>query len=137
MSTTVISVRGRDRAELLADPNFVYVGRWCAGWQGTIWGNPFKVGMTAAEAMRHLDSVTANGWLDRDVIAVFDGAVLDLETVLELYQQSVLAAPALRDALSSLKGKSLGCWCGSWKPGDPEIGCHAVVLAKLVDTSGA
>ena len=58
MSTSVVSVRGRDRSELLADPDFVYVGRLYSPrgnrggcrWPATIWGNPFKPGMSKSAA---------------------------------------------------------------------------------------
>lgn len=96
--TTVITVRSRDRAALLADPSFVYVGRRCAGWLASPWGNPFK----GPEAVSRFAE-----WLGRN--------------------------EKLLSRLPELKGKTLGCWCGTWKPGEPEIPCHAVVLAKLAD----
>jgi hypothetical protein len=105
----VISVRDRDRAALLADPDFVYVGRRCAGWPASPFANPFKVadfpgGPRAAVA--HYAAHLRSG---------------------SVYARGVLAA------LPSLRGKTLGCWCGSWSPGEPEIACHAVVLARLAD----
>jgi hypothetical protein len=39
----------------------------------------------------------------------------------------------MRKRLHELRGKTLGCWCGCWKPGEPELLCHAVVLAKLAN----
>lgn len=27
----------------------------------------------------------------------------------------------------------LGCWCGDWSPGQPDLLCHAVVVAKLLN----
>jgi hypothetical protein len=131
--TMVIDVRGRNREELLADPDFVYVGRRCAGWPASEWGNPFKVGMPIREAIRLIDELGKSRLIDRDVIGVFDDATLDGEAAVGLYRQLVLASPRLREGLSELSGKALGCWCGVWCPGDVEIPCHAVVLAKLAD----
>jgi hypothetical protein len=36
---------------------------------------------------------------------------------------------------AGIHGKTLGCWCGEWKPGEPKIACHAVVLAKMTDAA--
>jgi len=139
--TTVISVRGRNRDELLADPDFVYVGRQVGrgrnySWPASAWGNPFKVGMTIQAAVGLIDYWGQNHFIDRDIICVFDDARLDAEVAVETYSQFVLACPTLRARLSELHGKTLGCWCGDWRPGEPEIACHAVVLAKLADGLG-
>lgn len=138
--TTVISVRGRNRAELLADPSFAYVGRRCAGWAASPFGNPFKPGIDPMEAMRILDKVLrVSGGSCR---MEFDGP-LKIGTALECFERYINAAINQRATKSRadwrrgvllLKGKRLGCWCGDWKPGEPEIGCHAVILAKLADS---
>lgn len=104
--TTVISVRGKNPAELLKSPDFVYCGRQCAGWSRSIWGNPWKYPQFRDARDRFEDAIR-NGrsgpW------------------------------PGLRVRLPELRGKVLGCWCGDWEPGWPDIGCHAVVLARLAD----
>ena len=118
MSTTVISVRGRDRKALLADPNFCYVGRRCAGWAGSKWGNPFRVQRqrfravdgsccaTAAEAVARYED-----WIIRNILR--DGEMYDV---------------------TELMGKVLGCWCVDWDgTGEPARPCHAVVLARLAN----
>lgn len=104
--TTVISVRGKTPAELLKDPDFVYVGRQCAGWSRSIWGNPWKYPRF------------------RDARDRFEFAMLHVDG--EPWD-------TLRRRLPELAGKRLGCWCGSWEPGQPDIGCHAVVLAELAN----
>lgn len=109
--TTVISVRGRNRDELLADPDFVYVGRsvrWTE-WTASIWGNPFTAGEYPGE-----DAV------DR-------------------YRRYILASPELMARLGELRGKTLGCWCGDFDGfgdlfGEPGFRCHALVLAELADS---
>lgn len=137
--TTVISVRGKDRLALLADPDFVYVGRAMPreGWKGSIWGNPFKV--IDGRAAKNTSTQTRPGfWChsSRDAVERFHvhlGVAMTTEpTPANLLNRFVVMA----QALSSLKGKTLGCWCGCWEPGQPEIGCHAVVLAKLADYHG-
>jgi len=51
--TTVISVRGRNRDELLVDLNFVYVGRAMprAGWRASIFANPYTIAQYKALAV--------------------------------------------------------------------------------------
>ena len=136
--TTVISVRGRDRSELLADPGFVYVGRQVGrgrnyAWPASDWGNPFKLGMSSFEAMQRVDGWARRDLLDRRIEIAVKGSTLDIESVLDLYRQWVQACPILRSQLADLRGKVLGCWCGSWKPGDPPLECHARILAELAD----
>jgi hypothetical protein len=126
--TRVISVRGKDRAILAADPDFHYVGRHCGPWPQSVFGNPFRVGMDPIEACRLLERFD----LDREVVVVFDGP-LTAEDAVELYRSYFLACPRLRESLPFFRGRTLGCWCGSWAPGEPEIPCHAVVLAKLAE----
>lgn len=108
--TRVISVRGRDRGELLADPDFVYVGRavFRTKWrEASPWSNPFKSAEHGADAVAKYR---------------------------ERLEEQIRRDPGVLARLrSELLGKTLGCWCGDWRPGEPEIACHAVVLAKLAD----
>lgn len=108
--TRVIKINGRQRDQFLADPDFVYVGRRFAGFEGSKWGNPFNSkgsGMTLGEVLdrydRHIDEC--------------------LESCPELYD------------LGELAGKTLGCWCGDWEPDQPEIPCHACRLARRVNAA--
>lgn len=117
--TTVISVRGRKREELEADPDFLYVGRAVrfTEWNNrSIFANPFsaKEYPDAAEVFRIM--------LTREI----DGLKTDAPGYVHHFK-------AMIPHLSETRGKTLGCWCGEWKPGDPEIPCHAVVLAKLAN----
>lgn len=128
MATIVISVRGRNREALLADPDFVYVGRRCAGWPASPWGNPFKVGPMP----RGQHGFTLGTGTDKCPTA--EEAVRRFEDYL---RRGGMAHPphnfVMRDRIAELRGKTLGCWCGDWMPGEPEIACHAVVLARLAE----
>ena len=114
--TTVISVRGRTPDELRADPNFVYVGRACAGWPASIWGNPFRVASPRwGDPIRPGDEATAG-------------------TAVEKFAAYLRANPDLMARLPELRGKVLGCWCVNWDgTGEPKRPCHAVVLARMVN----
>jgi hypothetical protein len=79
----------------------IYIGRDFR-WHGcdfgsSKWGNPFKVGK--------------------------DGTI---QEVLAKYRDYILQTPELRESLSELRGKTLGCWC---KP-EP---CHGDILIDLVE----
>lgn len=132
--TTVISVRGIKgdaRVRTLADPDFVYVGRRCAGWPHSYWGNPFKPKMDAIKAI----GVLARLRVMMSAISPYEGdGTLSVADCLKWYQVFVENS-GLCALLPELSGKRLGCWCGNWSPGEPEIECHAVVLAKLADRS--
>lgn len=82
----------------------VYVGR------PTMWGNPYRVGGRAHGA-------------------------LDPATAVAHYREALLAGElrskdggALVDALPTLRGKDLACWCDLGKP------CHADVLLELANS---
>lgn len=112
--TTVTSVRGKNRADLLADPAFVYVGRQCAGWSRSPFGNPYRV--------------------QRQGFRMVDGSCCRTpEEAIAKYRAWLLRNLKHLPPLETLRGKTLGCWCGDWKPGEPELLCHAVELAHLAD----
>ena len=107
---SVINVRGKNKDELEADPGFVYVGRavqWTK-WKRSFWGNPFTVRQHGHEA----------------AVRLFEHWLYETE------------AGRLRlDRLHELRGKTLGCWCVDWSgEGEPKRPCHAVVLARIVDS---
>lgn len=128
--TTVISVRGRDREELRADPNFVYVGRsvrqW---WADSIWGNPYPASRFGECTMiyygRALD-YAARWHPDQWQFEKLPACHLVKREALERFREGFLR-------IDELQGKTLGCWCGSWMPGQPMISCHAMLLAQFVD----
>lgn len=143
MSTRVISVRGKGRAVLLADPNFRYVGRRCGAWPKSPWGNPFRAGEWARGAIRRVNDTYDDPKLHEALWALEPiggpGRLmpdLTAEEACALYRAWVAHHPDLSESLRELQGKTLGCWCGEWEPGQPEIHCHAVVLAKLADATG-
>lgn len=104
--TTVVNVRGNRYLELINDPDFIYVGRTVrrTPWVGSKWGNPFV-------------ARTPEG----------------VPEVLARYERH-LRSTGLIDAIGELRGKRLGCWCCEWGgEGEPEVPCHAVVLARLAN----
>ena len=109
--TTVICLRGRDRATLLADPDFVYVA-WAVhihGWAGSLWG----LAMAGADAAGRAEAARR---FEREIAG--DSA----------------RARFLRSRLGELRGKVLGCWCCDWDGhGAPARPCHAVILARMAD----
>jgi hypothetical protein len=124
--TRVVNVRGRYRSDLESDPQFLYVGRRCGEWPGSIWGNPIKV-LPGTLNCRTPEQVVYR--FHRFLGAAIEGkdelGFLDART----RKRFVVMA----ENLPSLRGKILGCWCGWWEPGWPEIPCHAVVLAQLAN----
>jgi hypothetical protein len=85
-------------AEWAARPNALYIGREVprAKAAASMWANPFSVER-----------------FGRDVC-------------LEMYERYVRENPHLWDALETLDGKELGCWCHPEK-------CHGDVLLRLRD----
>lgn len=133
--TTVVSVRGKDRPRLLADPGFVYVGRRCAGWPASPFGNPFRVGEWDNPV--HLFDACLH-W------AMYGGPMPPELGRLKWPAFGVAYWNRMADLLPVLYGKQLGCWCCEWDgkaatmpPGMP---CHALVLAEqssiVVDALG-
>lgn len=120
--TTVISVRGKDRAALLADPAFVYVGRRCAGWPASVWGNPYKPELV---------------YIGQRPRMTAEMRALAVQQCLLCYRGWLTARlqcePATWD-LSLLRGKRLGCWCCDYDGvSEPMPLCHAAVLARLAN----
>jgi hypothetical protein len=120
--TTVVDLRnkhrpgGGDIMSWFENPNHVYCGRSNV-YRAKIgeqrvpvppkrvscqWGNPFRVGKNC----------TAENCLDK-------------------YEEYVLGCPELMEALPSLRGKVLGCWCVG-----TQATCHALVLARLAGAEG-
>lgn len=130
--TSVVKVRGRFRAELLADPAFLYVGRRVAWtkWTASVWGNPFRVGMDPSQAMRILDNMPH---LVSSRIE-FDGPLTPAKAI-ECFACGLTTDATLSRRLPEFQGKHLGCWCCDWDGGErlPEIPCHAVALALMAD----
>lgn len=123
-----VAVRRRKPAELLADPDFVYVGRrHPAGWTASKWANPFKSGMTHEEAVTLFRRLAHNEpvpWPFGDIKA---------RSPVEWFDLYLKCKDSLIESLPTLVGKRLGCWCGEWSEGHPDIGCHAVAIAKIVN----
>ena len=115
MRTTVTTVRGKDREILLADPNFVYIGRSCWGWKRSPWANPFRV-----QRMRMPGS---DGSCCRSVAEA-------VARYIDYFAENKHYLPPVE----TLRGKVLGCWCCEWDGiHEPAPPCHGVILAKLAD----
>ena len=117
--------------------NTVYVGR------GSRWGNPFRVIQYSDKkwAIKTDGSDKCSEILTKHCHAVYDTkqeAVIDAikcydfwllpyshkeGSMMEFYQSMAV----MDDALLSLKGKNLACWCGL------DEQCHADLLLKLVN----
>jgi hypothetical protein len=125
--TAVINARGRDHAAIRRDAGFVYVGRYNArcGYPCSPWANPFKPGMTWAEACR--------------ICGASDDSnppyqVLDAAAAVRWYVRWLATQPLLMNSLGELRGKTLVCWCCNHEgDGEPDQPCHAVALARLAD----
>jgi hypothetical protein len=117
--TTVVSVRAqslrpryRNLKEWMDTPGNVYVGRGGAvnirgslfSYEGSMWGNPFKMSEDCSRS---------------ECIQQF-----------EAYIRKKIEREHLHEALLSLKGKCLGCWC------KPEA-CHGDVLVRLIEEYSA
>jgi hypothetical protein len=125
----VIDVRGRDPKELLADPNFVYVGDACYLWPASFFDNPFREGMTRLDAF---DILRYQGMLVVHIKDVF--RPLSFQETID-YHKGLLCYDRHRKSriTEELRGKTLGCWHGAWEWGQPEIACHAVDLARIAN----
>ena len=113
---SVVSVRGL-RA---GDQSVVYVGRRCAGWEGSVLGNPFRLGPGEAAGSA---SARFRVWL-RGVVAAGVGGRSALSG-----GEAAAWAELLRLAAVVRSGQSvrLACWCG------PAGGtCHAFVVREAV-----
>jgi hypothetical protein len=86
----------------------VYIGDKAPGFSRSVWYNPFLVAPLGPYTPR--ESAT-------------------------LYEERVRTSPALWAALKGLEGKTLGCWCRSWRT--PEAWCHGEVLLRLLAERGA
>jgi hypothetical protein len=124
--TTVVDVHGKDRITLCSDPSFLYVGRFnrWKGWEASVWENPFSLRNGQLIVLPRVRR--SAWWAERDRVEPGD-------TLCTLFRRYLLASADLMARLPELRGKKLGCWCGDWAPGQPDIGCHAVVLAQLVN----
>lgn len=125
---SVVSVRGRKPDVLRADSDFVYVGRWHpAGWPKSKWANPFRSGMSREEAVMLFYR------LAHAELPLWELGGPKARSPVEWFGLYLRCRDDLLGALPELAGKRLGCWCGEWSDGQPDIGCHAVVLAKLAN----
>jgi hypothetical protein len=115
----VVNVRKLKTPEQRA--GVVYVGRACGGWPASKYRNPHKLKQFATPG----DRVACVELFACDFLARSSAAIVaDLK---ELY------------TLSDRGRLPLGCWCCDWNPAAPRGGelpaCHAVELAKLVNTA--
>jgi hypothetical protein len=128
--TTVISVRGKDRDTLLANPKFLYIGRpvyrGSVSWKGSIWANPFRIGIKRAAAIRILG---------RDIDYDPRAETVDLRLCLIFYKAWLYKKSGLIGRIGELESRVLGCWCCDWEPWQSVvIPCHGIILARIANT---
>jgi hypothetical protein len=136
--TTVVSVRGKTPADFAADPLFVYCGRAVPrrGWRASPFANPYRADRlrTGHPILVRMGMETPEE-LAADAVALFE-AMLRPPAAYQLPDDDPRVDRRfveMRRLLPTLRGKRLGCWCGAWQPGQPDIGCHAVVIARFAD----
>ncbi len=92
----------------------VYIGR------PSVYGNPFKLGMSPVEAMKILADCGS------PCSIAFDGP-LTREKAIECFRALISGRPSLLAAIRrELRGKVLGCWCS------PKA-CHGDVLLEIAN----
>ena len=99
-SVSVVSVRGL-RA---GDQSVVYVGRRCAGWEGSVLGNPFRLGPGEAAGSA---SARFRVWLRGVVAAGLAGSALSGGEAAAWAELVRLAA-----VVRAGQAVRLACWCG-------------------------
>jgi hypothetical protein len=77
----------------------------------TKWGNPYRVG-------KHEGGLTRS-----EAVSTFRS---------QLRFSNTAPFPAMRAALSDLRGKDLACWCPLPKDGQPDL-CHGAVLMEIAN----
>lgn len=118
----VVKVNGRHRDSFLANPDFVYVGRRFAGFDGSIFGNPFTVQQYGREnailqfRLFLIDAIRGTA-KNPNGLGQIDRVFFEMAA-----------------SLHQLRGKYLGCWCLDWDGVSfpaPQS-CHAVILNLAV-----
>ena len=81
------------------EPGNVYIGRETWYLSGSKWGNPHKIDLN-------------------------DSRKNSREKVIELFKIYILNNAELRECITELQGKKLGCWCAPKQ-------CHGEILHQL------
>jgi len=121
--TTVVSVRGKPPADILA-AGVIYVGRPHYNrnvmqrrggliFPGHALANPFKLPRRPTPAAQ----------------------LAAARRCVRLYAEWLLSDPGRVEAARRLRGCVLGCWCGEWTAAAPDdrVACHAVSIARLAE----
>jgi hypothetical protein len=108
MTTRVVNVRSAEWRQAVADGTAVYIGRRCAGFAASPFGNPWKVG-------------TRHGVNRGDAVQMYREWAVGMRMHPE-------GKPFPRERVESLRGKVLGCWCHPEK-------CHGDVLVELLEAT--
>lgn len=115
----IVNVKGIPAADR---PGICYVGRKCAGWPFTRYGNPFRVKRqdSVLPGSRHLRTNSVAEAVEK-FRAWFTGRPDFEELLAYLWEACDNGA------------KPLGCWCCNWDGlSNPAPHCHAVVLSQLL-----
>lgn len=107
-------------------PEYTNLKEWCEDPQNVYIGRKGVV-FVGGERYPKKDSVFCNPYKIN--------AGVTREQVIEKYRlyitNRILLEPDLKEALSQLKGKRLGCWC---KEATRDVACHGDVLLSLIKT---
>jgi hypothetical protein len=142
--TRVVSVKGLSTAEskaLIARPGFRYCGRNVRWWRDSGLGNPFKAPLL--DGGPGLACRLYLILLEQGPAAALAGSIRHYARIADIPREAELARARrlALDAMPSLRGGVLACWCGpaeidpaspvrslAWAPP-----CHAVILAAAAE----
>jgi hypothetical protein len=134
--TTVTRVGSAEWEQAKREGRAVYIGRRCPrskdglARRGSVFANPFKIGMDPFAAMRILEAIGIR------CVVEFTGK-LDAAKSVECYRHLMRARLAGRDQtmwlaeLADLRGCLLGCWCHESHETEPP--CHGDVVAGIAN----
>lgn len=151
----VVNVRGRSGRRPIHRPGVCYVGRACAGWPASPWGNPFKPNLRPAKGDTLFKCDTCGWWgllgASRKRQEDF-GCLGNIPGGCGGYLRSYPHAEVIADLLVMFRShaskqsdswwmdlweacdhgrKPLGCWCINATHGDGQpVVCHAQILAE-------
>lgn len=121
-------------AEYLADDAFIYAGRPLGRWRGIGLGNPFN-----ADDISHGSNKGGRAAARLHLILMTRGVQAARTAAIQVYRRipHIPSGPELEacrdrtiELLPSLRGKTLGCWCGD---GTVESGSGPVSASELAE----
>ncbi len=115
--------------------NTLYVGR------GSIWGNPFRVGVPVTNSALALVTFDLDAFSYRKFQESGGYPVPNIQTSLNFYKKWLkwrLIAGMGKDKgserIKELRGKNLACWCPLVDKDGKKVPCHGDVLLEIVNS---